>query len=310
TSIKDSLYNVETTTQIAAMQAEYDNLQKEKEIQQLSLENKNISIANKNIALENSLKTKQLYLSMLVSALLLALLVLLWRYRQQQQKNLLHQKKMQELLHEQEIKILDAVVEAQQQERTYLAQEVHDTLGSYLAMLRLKHETIKDLMDDANYRKKHLLMEEVIGKMATEVRSITHELYTGEQFSFELQTELELLVSRISSGQKLEVVFHYIGKTFELPRKLELTLYRVVQESLSNVVSHAQATETTVQVSQTNSEISLIIEDNGQGFDPTRQKEGLGLRSMENRVKALDGDFNIDSHPKRGTTIVVEIPID
>ncbi|MFK7798416.1 MAG: tetratricopeptide repeat protein [Aureispira sp.] len=300
--VKDSLYTIATTSSISELQAKYNAQQKEQAIRQLHIE-------NKNIALENKLKTKQLYLSLLGSALLLCIIGMLWWYRYQRQKALLHQKEIRQLLNQQEIEILNAVVEAQQKERIYLGKEVHDTLGSFLAMLRLQHEANKDLVDHPTYRKQYLLMEELLGQMATEVRSIAHQLYTGKQFSFDLRTAIEQLVKRIRNIQQLDIAFHYIGKRFELPRDLELMLYRVIQELLANILKHAQAFSATVQINQSDTEIMLMVEDDGRGFDTTTSPLGLGLRSIRERVASFAGTLQIDSYSKRGTTTVIIIPM-
>lgn len=301
--VKDSLYNMATTSSISELQAKYNAQQKEQAIRQLHIE-------NKNIALENILKTKQLYLSLLGSALLLCIIGMLWWYRYQRQKAVLHQKEIRQLLNQQEIEILNVVVEAQQKERVYLGKEVHDTLGSFLAMLRLQHEANKDWVDHPTYRKQYQLMEDLLGQMATEVRNITHQLYTGKQFSFDLKTAIEQLVERIRNIQQLDIAFHYIGKQFELPRDLELMLYRVIQELLANLLKHAQAFSATVQINQSDTEIMLMVEDDGRGFDTTTPSLGLGLRSIRERVASFAGTLQIDSYSKKGTTTVIIIPID
>ncbi|MFK7798564.1 MAG: sensor histidine kinase, partial [Aureispira sp.] len=310
TSIKDSLYNVETTTQIAAMQAEYDNLQKEKEIQQLSLENKNISIANKTMALESAFKSKQLYLSLSVIVLLLALLGMLWWYRQQQQKTILLEQQLEELLNEQEIKILETALKAQQKERKHLGKEVHDTIGTILATLHYQHLAGQKAIDDpVLFQKDYQLIGQLIGQAADEVHRIACEMDMGEQFAFELKPAIEHLIESIGATKQFELTFNYTGKSFKLPRNLALTVYRVTREILANVLKHAQATKVVVQIVQTNSKVILAVEDNGRGFDTKTTKEGIGLRSMRERIASLNGNMNIESTPQSGTSVVATIPI-
>jgi signal transduction histidine kinase len=105
-------------------------------------------------------------------------------------------------------------------------------------------------------------------------------------------------------------VFHYIGQQFELPRNLELMLYRVSQELLANILKHAKASQTTIQINQSNSKIMLMVEDDGRGFDNNTIQQGIGLRGIRERVKLFAGTIQIDSHPKKGTTTVIIIPID
>lgn len=309
--IKDSLHNTSTTNYIAELQEQYDTKQKEQAIQQLNIE-------NKNIALESELKTKQLnqfLLVIILGALVMCILGIVWWYRNRQQKErmkhtkVLHEKKVNQLINQQEIEMLDAVVDAQQKERKGIAKEIHDTLGSFLATLKYQHEAGKELADSPAGQEQFQLMEKLIGQTATEVRSIAHQMATGEKFDFDLKAAIDQLINRIRSTQQFDLEFNYIGLANPLPRDMELTLYRVTQELLSNILKHAQASEAILQINQNESEITLMIEDNGKGFNSTNQQEGLGLRSIRERVEHFQGSVNIDSHPKRGTTVVLTIPI-
>jgi signal transduction histidine kinase len=301
TSIKDSLYNVENTTQIAEAQALYDNLQQEKEIQQLNAENERIS-------LENQLQTKQFYLVLLVGVLLLGGLGVLWWRRQ---KVFLHQQEIRDLVKTKGEELLEAIVATEQKERKLLAREIHDTLGTFLALLRMQHSSNKGLVDDPTYRERHLTMSDLITQTASEMRRISHQMNTGGQFSFNLQHAIEKLVMFVQTLPKkqIEIIFNYMGEAVELSRAIELALYRTVQESLTNILKHAQATEVTIQINQNAEEITLMIEDNGLGFDVQIPYKGIGLKNMRKRVEALGGTIQVDSHPKAGTCINVQIPM-
>ncbi|MFK7798525.1 MAG: tetratricopeptide repeat protein, partial [Aureispira sp.] len=298
-STKDSLYNIATTNRISELQAEYDSREKERVIEALSLENQNITLAKQ-------LQTKQLYLVLLGSALLLSGVGIRWWYRQ---KTLVHQQEISDLIKEQEVETLAVVLSAEQKERKRLAREIHDTLGTFLALLRLQHQSNEGLVDDPTYQERHLIMKDLIKQTTTEMRRITHQMNTGVHFSFNLQHAIEQLVRLVQTLQKIEITFNYMGEDMELSRMIELTLYRVTQESLSNILRHAQATEVTVQFNQSADEITLMIEDNGRGFDSTIPSKGIGLRNMRERVEALEGTLGIDSSPKKGTCIDVQIPI-
>lgn len=302
TNVKDSLYNVETTTQIAAMQAQYDNLQKEKTIRELST-------ANQTIALESALKSKQLYLSLLGSALVLCIIALLWWYRHQRQKDLLHQKKMNQLLNEQEIKILAAVVEAQYKEQKRVAREVHDTIGSFLATLMYQHEAGRALAIHTPYYEKYLLVEDLIKQTAKEVRMLASDMTNGKRLNLNLKKVIGELVERIRSIEMFDLEFNGIGNLSELPSNLEFLLYRTAQELLSNILKHAQATKVILQINQLPSEVILMVEDDGQGFDPNIPPKGLGLNNIRERIAPFNGALHIDTHLKKGTTAIVTIPM-
>lgn len=312
-SIKDSLYNIATSNKLAELQEQYDSKQKAQDIKQLNIE-------NKNIALESKLKTKQLnqfFLIIVLGALVMLFLGFIGWYRNKQQQErivhtkALHEKKVTQMINQQEIEVLDAVVDAQQKERKGIAKEIHDTLGSFLATLKYQHEAGKDLSNqNAADQEQHQLMEKLISQTATEVRSIAHQMATGEKFDFNLQAAISQLVERIRNTQQFDLQFNYWGNAFSIGRELELTIYRVTQELLSNVLKHAQASEATLQISQNEEEITIMVEDNGLGFsiDPDQAK-GLGLHSIRERIQKVNGQVKIDAHPKRGTTIILTIPL-
>jgi signal transduction histidine kinase len=216
-----------------------------------------------------------------------------------------------QIINQQEIEVLDAVVDAQQKERKGIAKEIHDTLGSFLATLKYQHEAGKDLSNqDPSNQVQHELMEKLISQTATEIRSIAHQMATGEKFDFNLQAAISQLVDRIRNTQQFDLQFNYWGKEFSQNRELDLTIYRVTQELLSNVLKHAQASEAILQINQNEEEITLMVEDNGLGFvSDSEPSKGLGLRSIRERIQKINGQVNIDSHPQKGTTIILTIPI-
>ncbi|BDS12944.1 tetratricopeptide repeat protein [Aureispira anguillae] len=311
TIIKDSLVNNRNNHQLVSLQEQYHTKQKEQEIAQLN-------IVNDNIELENQLKTKQFNLLLLGSLLILVimgLLSLFLYYRQQQQKIVLkhatelHNKQINQLIQEQEIETLDVVFAAQQKERKSLAKDIHDTLGSFLATLKYQHEAGRPQTEEKAVQNQYQIMEQLIGQACTEVRSISHQMATGERFNFDLKKAIENLVQRIRNTQQFKVDFNYFGEHFSLPNETELTLYRIVQELFSNILKHAQASHAILQINQSESEITLMMEDDGQGFDVQHVASGgLGLNSISERVQKLKGAVQVDSHKGRGTTVVISLP--
>jgi signal transduction histidine kinase len=93
-----------------------------------------------------------------------------------------------------------------------------------------------------------------------------------------------------------------------LPADVETAVYRIVQEALTNVVKHANARHVSVVLTRKNGAVSVVIEDDGKGFDPNRPAEGIGLSGMRERVELLDGRLLVDSSPGAGTTLVLELP--
>jgi signal transduction histidine kinase len=112
-----------------------------------------------------------------------------------------------------------------------------------------------------------------------------------------------------SKQLKMQVLSH--GLKERLHPVIEVTLYRIIQELTSNVIKHAEAKNLTVQLTKQGNSLNVVIEDDGIGFDSTSEnfQAGLGLKTQEERVKKLNGQFNIDSHENKGTTIIIDIPV-
>lgn len=307
--IHDSAQTLQTDERLLDLQEKYNSEQKEKEIATLN-------IKNQNAELENQLQKRQLH-SLITTASLVGLVLLLLAgflaYRQRQQKTLLaqtkalHNEKVNQLIDKQELQTLDAVLEAQQEERKTLAKDIHDTLGSFLATLKYQHEAGKDAASDPT---QYQIMETLIDQACSEVRAISHQMATGEGVNFELTHALEQLVLRIKNTQQFDIDFQHFGEGEGLSQKEELLIYRIVQELLSNILKHASATQASVQLNQGEAEWTVVVEDNGKGFDHKKPlNEGLGLNSVAERIQQLNGQLNVDSMPGRGTTVIVTLPI-
>jgi signal transduction histidine kinase len=308
-SINDSIHYLQTNQQLLDLQEKYDAQQKEQQIERLQ-------VSNRNIELENALQAKRINLLVLlgffVGALLLLLSLFVW-YRQRQQKivlaqeKVLHKEKVNQLMDKQALHTLNAVLSAQQRERQQLAKEIHDTLGSFLATIKYQHEAGKSPTHnstDAQYK----IMEGLIEEACAEVRSIAHQMATGERLSFDLMQALEELIERIKRTQQFDIEFHYFGQGPELSQSQELLLYRILQELFSNILKHAEADQATLQINQSETEWTIVVEDNGKGFAAAAKTSGLGLKSVAERIEELQGHLEIDSHLGRGTTLVLTIP--
>lgn len=311
TAVKDSLFTEASNQKLLELGEEYESKQKAEEIRSLNAENENIS-------LENELKDKQLDLSLLsiaVVALLTIVITLYFVFRSRRQKaRLLHEEEMNrervnQLMSEQEITVLETVFQTQQNERQKLAKDVHDTLGSYLATLRYQHESAEPADVDQELKESYDATADLIAQACAEVRSISHQLATGEGFDFSLIPAVEQLVERINKTRQFEITFNNLGEAINLSQEAELTLYRLVQEILSNVMKHANAKRVVLQLNSSAEEVSLMAEDDGVGFDTASGAgQGIGMSNIRERVEQLKGKFDINSALGRGTTVLIIVP--
>jgi signal transduction histidine kinase len=310
--IKDSMFNIASREKLLELEEEYESKQKANEIS-------NLTIEKKNILLENQLKSKQLNLSLLSIAIVVLLGVLITLYfvfRTRKQKaqmvyaDALNKEQVNKLMSEQEIATLEAVFQTQQKERKKLSKDIHDTLGSYLATLKYQHESSEPTEKSALAKDKFDTTSNLIAQACEEVRSISHQMATGEGMDFSLLPALEQLVQRLRTTQQFELEFNHFGNEMDLSRDTELMLYKIAQELLSNILKHAHATLVTLQLNGDAEGVTLMIEDNGVGFDPNQKAlHGIGLSNVLERVEHADGRLDINSGVNRGTTILIALPL-
>ncbi|MEQ6119833.1 PAS domain-containing sensor histidine kinase [Reichenbachiella sp. MALMAid0571] len=206
---------------------------------------------------------------------------------------------------------LNSLLEGQEQERKRLAREIHDGIGPILSTLKMNLaniegdvETISHELGD-KFRKSY----EMIDEAANDLRSISHNLMPRVLSDFGLIEALETLCEKIDETKGIEVSFINSGWHERLDEVTELALYRIGQELINNTLKYAQAKKITLQVIRRDLNIQLMYEDDGKGFLPELVSKGIGLMNIENRAKALAGEVIIDSHPGRGMTATVEIPL-
>ncbi len=303
-SISDSLLNLEKVKQIAEMNVVYETEKKVQEIELLNAENK-----------VKEARNKLLIFSTLF--LLLGILILVYVYIQRsriaKKNELLAQQKIQNLINEQELKTYEAMMEGQEEERKRIAVDLHDRLGSMLSTVKLLFSALDNKIDQAldenkqQYTKANLLLDEA----CVEVRRISHNLSTGMVSSFGLQTALEELADSIDDSEIISCKLNMYGMEERLNTKLEVAIYRMIQEIINNILKHAKATKISIQLHKSEDSISISIEDNGVGFNVAEKKKsgGLGLGSIEARANKEGGTYHIDSNIGRGSISILEIPI-
>jgi PAS domain S-box-containing protein len=213
-------------------------------------------------------------------------------------------------------KILQRVVAAHEEERKRIARDLHDQLSQHLITLNLGLESLKgvdSLPEIVLERIKEL--QKLLDDLAEEAYRIERNLHPAVLEEAELPDALREYAEQWSrqTGVPLESDFDPSCKGFSLQAKT--SLYRIFQESLTNIYKHAGATRVSVSLKKRNGEVLLVVEDDGAGFNFNEPKEmittgGLGLRSMRERVELLGGHFEIESGSGRGTTVFVRLPLE
>jgi signal transduction histidine kinase len=202
------------------------------------------------------------------------------------------------------------VVGAQESERKRLARELHDETGQALTSILLGLKPLEVSMADDQSRAALAELREHVVAALQDVRRLAVELRPAVLDDFGLVPALERLTDAFAEQTNIRVDFHSALGDTRLPNEVETALYRVVQESLTNIVKHANAQRVSVSIARRPSGAAAVIEDDGKGFDQrTLREDGLGLLGMRERLGLIDGRLEIESRPGAGTTVVAEVPL-
>jgi signal transduction histidine kinase len=205
---------------------------------------------------------------------------------------------------------LRRVVAAQELERRRLSRELHDETGQTLTSVLLGLQAIGEAPGSEQAGAEAERLRELVTQTLQDVRRLAVELRPKALDDFGLVPALKRLGSGFSEQTGIRVeVESFLGDE-RLPSEIETALYRIVQESLTNVVKHARASSVSVLVTRKNGSVIAVIEDDGRGFDAgAGRDDGLGLIGMEERVALLNGRLQIESSEGAGTTVVAEVPL-
>jgi PAS domain S-box-containing protein len=214
------------------------------------------------------------------------------------------------------IRLLRRLVTADEHQRRRISRELHDQMGQSLAALMLG---LKSLRDSGQFQSEHTRLQQLqdlTNQLANEVHVLARELRPTALDDLGLHTALSNYIEEWSDRCEVPADFHSNGLLGQrLPGDIETTVYRLVQEALTNVMKHAKAENVGIIVEHRANRVLVIVEDNGLGFDaeglakmPARKRR-LGLLGMQERVELVGGDLNIESTPGIGTTVLAHLPI-
>lgn len=313
-------------------QLKYSQSKEEQELQQIKFRNldaqyredqNKIRLLEKDakIAEERQKKLEvQRYSFIIIGILMAMIFTVLYANWQIKKKRLLadqaaleKQQQVEQLLKNQELVSIRKVLEGQDKERKRIAQDLHDHLGSLLSMVKLHFQKVIDSFSEPSihleedYKKANVLIDTA----CDEVRNIARNLSSGVLKNFGLAAAIQdLKGSLCNTGQyEVELVIHEFET--RLPFNIEINIYRVVQELISNIMRHANANEISIQLIRKVNNLHISVEDNGQGFEKMENlnKNGMGFKNIESRLHELSGTINIDSGIGRGTSVFIDIPI-
>ena len=213
--------------------------------------------------------------------------------------------------------LLARIVAAQEDERRRVSRELHDEMGQSLAALIVGLESLKgQLGDEQPARERIRELQDLANRLSQDVHLMAWELRPPALDDLGLEAALRRYVTQWSRRTNVAADWHAQGiDTRRLPSQIETTIYRVVQEALTNVIKHAAASRVSVIVNASGESVSAIVEDDGKGFDAeataqaAKSHRKLGLVGIRERVWLVGGAASIESAPGRGTTVYARIPL-
>jgi signal transduction histidine kinase len=212
--------------------------------------------------------------------------------------------------------LLGTVLAAQEEERTRLARELHDSIGQSLTAIIMTTGAIENSLPPGffNTKAKLTTVRAIAAQALQDLRNLIYDLRPEALDTLGLVPALRSQVEKYLEPAGVRVEYRVVGLKGGLPADIEIAIFRVVQEAITNIARHAQATAAHILLTRKTDRLIVRIEDNGVGFDSGQLMNGdiqaWGLRGMKERITLLGGEFYIGSKPGSGTLILAEVPME
>lgn len=316
-TIKDSLALVASNKTVAEIENKYQaaekgkeiiRLQKDKELQVLSLNQKNQAIRQQSVL--NYFMASFLFLFLLAGFFGFRN----FRHRQllARQKHVLNEQLISELEKDKQLVAVDSMLKGQEQERTRLARDLHDGLGGMLSGVKF---SLMNMKTNLIINHENVVMFErsldMLDSSIQELRRVAHNMMPETLVKFGLDEALKDYCNNINTSQIVVVRYQSFGMEERLESSVEIIIYRIVQELFANIFKHAKATEVIVQLLKEGNRLSITVEDNGKGFgvDSLELSKGAGWLNIRSRVDYLKGKLDLHSEAGKGTSVNIELHV-
>lgn len=295
--VNDSIQNRNSQKKVYDMEAKY--LAQKKEVMML---------AQQKIIKQKNQLNYLLASGLFLLAFIFALLYFIYRNKQK-----LHEQKITKLQTQQQLTATEAVLKGEEQERTRLAKDLHDGLGGMLSGIKFSFNTMKGnlVMTPDNTQSFERSMD-MLDSSIKEMRRVAHNMMPEALVKFGLDTALKDFCNEIQQSGALYISYQSIGlENMVIKQTAEITIYRIVQELVNNIMKHAAAKNAIVQVTKTSGQLAVTVEDDGRGFDTNilNKVKGIGWSSIQNRVEFLKGTLDVISEKEKGTSVHIEINV-
>jgi PAS domain S-box-containing protein len=202
------------------------------------------------------------------------------------------------------------LMEAQEEERRRISRELHDDIGQRVALLGIELDLVQQLLHEQEPLRERVERAQLAtGELGTDLHQLSHALHSSKLKYLGLPAALRELCTRMADKHSLAIQLECDEQKLSLPEDEALALFRVAQEALNNAVRHSRANSVRVSLSHTPHDVRLLVCDDGSGFDPARKTSGIGLVGMRERMRAIQGDFQIISATQGGTEVQATVAL-
>jgi signal transduction histidine kinase len=255
------------------------------------------------------LQKNRYYMYYTLAALIVALLIVALLFIRSRHKKRMHKQQLKSIQQQKELQLLQALMQGEEKERSRIAKDLHDGVAGMLAAVKMHFSSMPgadNLMQVEGYQQGMKLLNEA----AQEIRKTSHNLMPEVLLQHGLDEALRRYCNNVNNSKVLQIQYDSWGEVDSFNNSFELSVYRIVQELINNIIKHSKATQAIVQLSQQNDMLTISIEDNGVGFSGNDNgKDGMGLRSLQNRIKAMNGKLEMESSQQSGVSAYLEFEI-
>lgn len=292
--ISDSILNLESKKNMLELEKKYETTKKDA---QLKLQ-------------QVLLQKKDMVNYFLIASAFILIIIFLLSLRNYKQKQKIQRQRISELETEKQLTATEAVLKGEEQERSRLAKDLHDGLGGMLSGIKYSFNTMKGnlIMTPENHQAFQRSMDMLDGSIK-EMRRVAHNMMPEALVKFGLDAALNDFCNDINQSGAIQVSYQSINLVnANIDQTTSITIYRIIQELISNSIRHASAKKVLVQVTKTSDQLAVTVEDDGSGFDTTllSQSKGIGWTNIQHRVDFLQGKLDINSQIGKGTSVYIE----
>ncbi|MBK8698965.1 MAG: sensor histidine kinase [Saprospiraceae bacterium] len=312
--LNDSILNYDRIKAINDLSIKHQADEKTKDIRLLEIENRSV--------LQKILLTRSaLYFVAAGFFLLLVALYFIIRFYSQkikaekimnEQQHEIDQQKIRELEDNIKISSMQSMIVGQERERERIAVDLHDSLGGLLSTVKLQFDNVKSKLNGNVNLEQYDKATNLLDTAVEEVRNISRNLQPGALKDLGLVSAIKDLINRFDSDTYPEIFFQYYNLEDKIDEMTALSIYRIIQELITNTIKHAGASEILLQMTREGEELVIEYEDDGKGINPetTVKKKGMGLENINSRVKYLKGSISVNSREQEGVSYLIRLPYD